>query len=222
MVASGILDFGNALKAVSARGTEMARISVDDNGLMAAILGPLEKIRQVIEKVDGYVVIANINSSKQAVIGGETKAVNAAIKAFQEAGMNAQLIPVSHAFHTKIIASASGPIGRVLSDMNMQPPQVPIISNVTGEFYPQGSKEVVPEIIDLLSQQVASPVQFVKGLKTLYKEGARVFVEVGPKRALTGFVEDVLGGKDSDILSLSTNHQKNGDIVSFNRALCGL
>ncbi|MCP4420447.1 MAG: ACP S-malonyltransferase, partial [Chloroflexi bacterium] len=184
MVASGILDFGNALKAVSARGTEMARISVDDNGLMAAILGPLEKIREVIKKVDGYVVIANINSSKQAVIGGETKAVNAAIKAFQEAGMNAQLIPVSHAFHTKIIASASGPIGRVLSDMNMQPPQVPIISNVTGEFYPQGSKEIVPEIIDLLSQQVASPVQFVKGLKTLYKEGARVFVEVGPKRAL--------------------------------------
>ncbi|MBL1204958.1 MAG: SDR family NAD(P)-dependent oxidoreductase [Calditrichaeota bacterium] len=222
LVASGILDFGHALKAVSARGTEMSKISVDDNGLMAAILGPLDEIRNVVEKIDGYVVIANINSNKQAVIGGETKAVNAAVKAFQEKGINAQLIPVSHAFHTKIIASASGPLGRVLAGMDMQPPKVPIISNVTGEFYPQGGKEIVPDIIDLLSRQVASPVQFVKGLKTLHNDGARVFVEVGPKRALTGFAEDVLGGKDGDILSLSTNHPKNGDIVSLNRALCGL
>ena len=40
-------------------------------------------------------------------------------------------------------------------------------------------------------RQVASPVQFVKGLHTLYDAGARVFVEVGPKKALHGFVEDV-------------------------------
>ena len=51
-------------------------------------------------------------------------------------------------------------------------------------------------MLDLLAAQVASPVQFVKGLETLYAEGARVFVEVGPKKALHGFVDDVLGGRD--------------------------
>jgi malonyl CoA-acyl carrier protein transacylase len=222
LVAARILDFSSAIKAVSARGKGMANISLEDNGLMAAILGPLEKIKEIVGKIDGYVVIANINSNKQAVIGGETKAVNAAVKAFQDAGMNAQLIPVSHAFHTKIIASASDVLGKVLSEMDIKAPQIPIIANVSGEFYPHKSNNLVAEIIEILSKQVASPVQFVKGLKTLYDEGARVFVEVGPKRALTGFVEDVLGGKESDILSLSTNHQKNGDIISFNRALCGL
>ncbi len=48
-----------------------------------------------------------------------------------------------------------------------------------------------------------------------------MFVEVGPKKALHGFVEDVLGEHD-DVLALFTNHPKNGDVPSFNAALCGL
>jgi 3-oxoacyl-(acyl-carrier-protein) synthase/NAD(P)-dependent dehydrogenase (short-subunit alcohol dehydrogenase family)/acyl carrier protein len=64
-------------------------------------------------------------------------------------------------------------------------------------------------------------VQFVSGLRTLYDAGARVFVEVGPKRALQGFAEDVLGAHD-DVVSLFTNHPKTGEFESFNQALCGL
>ena len=48
-----------------------------------------------------------------------------------------------------------------------------------------------------------------------------MFVEVGPRKALQGFVEDVLGGHD-DVLALFTNHPKNGDLASFNAAMCGL
>ncbi len=48
-----------------------------------------------------------------------------------------------------------------------------------------------------------------------------MFVEVGPKKALQGFAEDVLG-EGGDIIALFTNHPKVGDIVSFNQALCGL
>ena len=64
-------------------------------------------------------------------------------------------------------------------------------------------------------------MQFVKGLRTLYQAGARVFVEVGPKKALQGFAEDVLGDR-SDMISLFTNHPKVGDIPAFNQALCCL
>src|SRR5581483_8047808 len=73
----------------------------------------------------------------------------------------------------------------------------------------------------ILARQVAAPVQFIKGLHTLYAAGARVFVEVGPKKALQGFAEDVLGG-DESVLSLFTNHPKQGDVVAFNQALCGM
>ena len=61
-------------------------------------------------------------------------------------------------------------------------------------------------MLDSLGRQVASPVQFVKGLHTLYEAGARVFVEVGPKRTLQGFAEDVLGAEHDDVLTLFTNH----------------
>ena len=71
------------------------------------------------------------------------------------------------------------------------------------------------------SSQVASPVQFVKGLKTLYDAGVRVFVETGPKKALWGFAEDVLG-HDPEVSALFANHPKQGDLVTFNHALCGL
>jgi acyl transferase domain-containing protein len=71
----------------------------------------------------------------------------------------------------------------MLHRLHLSPPRIPIVANVDGEFYPAGPN-VVSQIVDILARQVASPVQFVKGLRTLYAAGARVFVEVGPKKAL--------------------------------------
>ena len=93
------------------------------------------------------------------------------------------------------------------------------MANVNGELYPTG-EDAEERMLDILSRQVASPVQFVKGLRTLYDAGARVFVEVGPKHALQGFASDVLG--DDEVISLATNHPKHGDVPTFNNALCGL
>jgi len=222
LVAAGALSFGAALEAVSARGREMASLEIPDHGAMAAIMAPLEQIERIVDSIDGYVVIANVNSSHQAVIGGATAAVEQAVTAFQAAGLTAVRIPVSHAFHTSIVAPVSEPLRRTLSRLKLHAPTLPIVANVDGEFYLTEGPDVEGRMLDLLSRQVASPVQFVKGLNTLYEAGARVFVEVGPKRALQGFAEDVLGSAHDDVLALFTNHPKNGDLPSFNAALCGL
>ncbi|MDZ7311796.1 MAG: acyltransferase domain-containing protein, partial [candidate division KSB1 bacterium] len=222
LVAAGVLSFPEALQAVSMRGTEMTKVSVADNGMMAAVFGPLHEVEEILKRVEGYVVVANINSESQSVIGGATAAMQKAIAILKEAGYVVRPLPVSHAFHTKIVAPASASLARVLQQLNLQPPGIPIVSNVTGEFYPMGmGPGVVPQMIDLLSQQLASPVQFVKGLHTLYAAGARIFVEVGPKKTLHGFVEDVLL-KHGDISALFTNFPTIGDAASFNHALCGL
>ena len=220
LVASGALPFGEALEAVSARGREMTRFSVKDNGLMAAVFAPLEEIERLLKTVDGYVVIANINSEHQAVIGGASQAVTQAIDVIQKAGFEITPLPVSLAFHTSIVAPASEPLRRTLEGLHLQAPRVPVVANVDGEFYPTGAN-VVPQMVDILAHQVAAPVQFVKGLRKLYEAGARAFVEVGPKKALQGFAEDVLG-PHGDVISLFTNHPKFGDVPSFNQALCGL
>ena len=220
LVAAGALPFDDALQAVSARGRGMTSVAVEDNGRMAAVFAPLAEIERILKTLNGYVVIANINSEHQAVIGGASNAVAQAMEVFAKAGYEVSALPVSHAFHTSIVAPASEPLKQILKRLRLEPPHLPIVANVSGEFYPMGPN-VVPQMVDLLALQVASPVQFVKGLQTLYEAGARIFVEVGPKKALQGFAEDVLGGR-GDILSLFTNHPKFGDIPSFNQALCGL
>ena len=220
LVAAGGLPFEDALEAVSARGREMTNFATADKGRMAAVFAPLSEIERILQQIKGYVVIANINSEHQAVIGGATDAVTQAMQAFQTAGYEVSALSVSHAFHTSIVASASEPLRRVLQRLHLAAPRLPVVANTNGEFYPTGA-DAVPKMLDILAEQVAAPVQFVKGLRTLYEAGARVFVEVGPKKALQGFAEDVLGAR-GDVVSLFTNHPKNGDVPAFDHALCCL
>jgi hypothetical protein len=184
------------------------------------VFAPLAEIERILKTIDGYVVIANLNSDRQAVIGGASPAVELAVQALGKAGYDVVPLPVSHAFHTSIVAPASEPLRRTLERLHLQPASLPVVANVNGEFYPAGPDARIA-MLDILARQVASPVQFIKGLRTLYEAGARVFVEVGPKKALYGFVEDVLG-EQSDVLALFTNHPKFEDATAFNQALCGL
>ncbi len=220
LLAAEALPFADALEAVSARGREMTRFAPEDKGRMAAVFAPLQEIERILKTITGNVVIANVNSNHQAVIGGASRPVEQAMEAFQKAGYDVTPLSVSHAFHTSIVASASEPLRRVLQRLRVTSPRLPIVANTNGEFYPMGP-DVVPQMLDILAQQVAAPVQFVKGLRTLYEAGARVFVEVGPKKALQGFAEDVLGER-GDVVALFTNHPKVGDVPAFNQALCCL
>src|SRR5574340_863200 len=217
LVAAGVLTFAEALKVVSARASEMKKVSMADNGGMAAVSAPLEEGEKVLASIDDYAVIANINSPLQSVIGGSTSAIEKALAAFSAAGFQATKIPVSHAFHTKIVAPASEPLKAVIGRMSLNTPKIPVVANVTGELYPTTREE----ILDILGKQVASPVQFIKGMQTLYAQGARAYVEGGPKRVLNALATDNFKDK-TDVTLLATNHPRKGAVVSFNEALCGM
>jgi len=217
LVAAGVMSFAQALEVVSARGQEMTKLKMEDNGCMAAVSAPLGKVEEVLQSIQGYVVIANLNSPLQSVIGGETAAVDEAVTRFTSEGFQAVKIPVSHAFHTRIVAPASIPLMEVIKRMDIHPPERTIIANVTGDVYPSTRDEIV----QILGAQVASPVQFVKSMSTLYDLGARAFVEVGPKRVLNALAADNQKDKPGVAL-LATNHPRKGGKASFNEALCGL
>ena len=127
LVASGALSFGEALEVVSACGREMVKLSVEDNGCMAAVSAPLPEVEKILSNIEGYVVIANVNSPNQSVIGGATKAVEDAIAQFWQQELQAAKIPVSHAFHTKIVAPASEPLRKVIEKMNYNHPKYPLL-----------------------------------------------------------------------------------------------
>jgi malonyl CoA-acyl carrier protein transacylase len=217
LVAAGVMPFEDALEAASSRGAEMTRVSVTDNGWMAAVMAPLEVVQETLAEVDGYVVPANINSTRQCVVGGASAAVEKAIAAFHKKGYQAVRIPVSHAFHTAIVAPAAHSLRKALDRLRVSPPRIPLVANVTGDIYPDDPTA----IRDLLEKQIESPVQWVKGLQTLYDHGCRTFIEVGPKRVLKGFVDDVFAA-NPEVACLFTNHPKTGELPSLNQALCAV
>jgi acyl transferase domain-containing protein/NAD(P)-dependent dehydrogenase (short-subunit alcohol dehydrogenase family)/phosphopantetheinyl transferase/acyl carrier protein len=215
-VMAGILTFPKALEAVSARGREMASIRLADPGKMAGVATATDVVEEVLAEIDGYVVPANKNCPSQTVIAGASDAVDAAMEAFRARGISCQLLPVSHAFHSRIVAPASEPLRMVLRRLELQSPVRPITTNVNAERYPADPEAIV----DLLARQIASPVEWVAQIERMYAEGVRAFVECGPKRALTGFAVSIL--KRRPHRAWATNHPKRGGIASFHNSLAGL
>ncbi len=218
-VAAGMLTFHDALIAVSARGREMAAVKLPDFGKMAGVATNVETVEAVLAEIPGYVVAANKNCPTQTVIAGESEAVEAAIEAFRSRGLTVHPLPVSHAFHSRIVAPASEPLRRVLSGLDLREPRRRVTTNVNSRYYPTGpgSRDAA---IDILARQVASPVEWIAQIERMYADGARIFVECGPKRALTGFVVNIL--KHRPHRAVYTNQPKRGGVMSFLDALASL
>ncbi len=215
-VAAGVLSFPDALYAVSARGREMAHVKVDDNGKMATVAAGAHKVEPIIKDVPGYVIAANKNCHAQTVIAGGSAAVVEAIARFTGMGIEAREIPVSHAFHSAIVAPAAKPLRKVLGALNINAPRIPILCNVDATYYPKGKDAIV----DVMAKQLESPVEFIGQIERMYADGARLFVEVGPRRAVTGFVRNILD--DKEYQAVATNHHKKPAVDTVMESLAAL
>ncbi|NHJ38583.1 MAG: acyltransferase domain-containing protein, partial [Asgard group archaeon] len=218
LVASGILSMKDSLSAVVPRGKAMAKFDSKDKGIMASIGADYKTVEKVLEKTDGYVIAANKNSSNQTVISGATQAVKEAMKVFTDLGIEAIPLPVSAAFHSKIVAPAIDSLRESLEKLTYNKPEIAITSNVTGEIYPTKREE----IIELLCEQISSPVEWIKQITKMYEEdNVRTFVEIGPKYVLTSFTKGILEDKD-DYIALATNHPKKGAMQHLNEVIAAL
>ena len=220
LMASGILDMDGALRAAAARGTEMGSVEIDDQGLMASVTAPYDEVEKVLDGTEGYVIAANKNSPKMTVIAGETAPVKAAMATFEAKGFNCVPLATSHAFHSRIVAPANEPLRRFLEGLEIRWPTIPITANVDGSFYPSEGEDAKASILEKLAPQMASSVEWTEQIRTMYGAGARMFLEVGPKRALTMFASQIL--EDTPHVAMMTNHPKQGGIASFFSAVGAL
>ena len=216
-VAAGIFDFENGLKAVCTRGKVMSEIKVEDNGKMASIAAPVERVEPELARISGYVAVANKNCPTQTVIAGASKSIDDAIKMFTDMGIQAVQIPVSHAFHSAIVRPAMPQYRAFLDTLTFHAPTMPITTNVTAEFYPSDPEKIK----DLMVTQISHSVEWIKQLKTTYDSGVRLFVECGPKRVLSALASSTLSDK-KDIKVLASNHPKKGGICEFNDLFANL
>ncbi|WP_166802829.1 type I polyketide synthase [Streptomyces sp. ICN441] len=141
--------------------------------------------------LEGGLVVANRNAPRQTVVSGPTAAVDSALRRLRDAGVAAKRLPVACAFHSPLVAAAGERFARVLAEHPVHATEFPVWSNRTAQPYPASPDGIRAE----LAAQIGAPVRFAEQVEAMYAAGARVFVECGPGRVLTGLVADVLGDR---------------------------
>jgi [acyl-carrier-protein] S-malonyltransferase len=181
--AAGTFDFASGLRLVQKRGQLMDEACAATLGGMAAMIGGQENdVRQLAADED--VDIANINAPGQIVISGELAKVEAAIGVAKEYGIRrATLLNVAGAYHSRLMESAYEKLGEELLEVEMQVPQFPVISNVTGE-----EVETLPEIRRTLQEQVTATVRWYDCMRRMLARGCDFFIELGPGNVLAGLL----------------------------------
>jgi [acyl-carrier-protein] S-malonyltransferase len=189
LVCSGALNFSDAVKLVKKRGKFMQEAVPVGVGTMAAILGlGAEDVKAVCAEAKdlGIVEPANFNCPGQIVIGGEIEAVKLASDKAKERGGKVIPLSVSAPFHTSMLKPAAIKLEEELKAVKLGEIKTPVITNVTGDYI----KESV-NIKELLKKQVMSSVLWENSVKRMIEDGVDTFVELGPGKALSGFVKKI-------------------------------
>jgi [acyl-carrier-protein] S-malonyltransferase len=190
LVASGAVGAPQVIKAVVERGRAMAEALPAGASSMVAVLGlDAQAIEAALAGLDD-VWPANYNTPSQTVIAGTTAALEAAAAALQAAGAR-RIVPlnVSAGFHTPLMAPAAERLRAALDRIEWRAPRIPVMANLTGREHQGGDR--IPHVMEM---QLRSPVRWGDCVKSLADLGCDMFVEVGPKRALTGMMRELAPG----------------------------
>jgi [acyl-carrier-protein] S-malonyltransferase len=185
LVASGALDFRDALPLVRLRAQLMQQAVPEGVGGIAAILGlDDEAVRAVCaEAAQGQVLeAANFNAPNQVVIAGDRDAVARGMELARAKGAKrAVALPMSAPSHCSLMRGAAEQLGQTLATIPLHAPRLPAINNVDVAA-PSGAAE----IRDALVRQLYRPVRWVECVQELARRGATTIIECGPGGVLTG------------------------------------
>jgi len=189
-VAAGTLNFTDAVRTVRQRGKYMQEAVPVGVGAMAAILGmELEKVSAVCaDAAQGEVCEpANINSSEQIVISGNTAAVERAAKLASERGAKrAIMLPVSAPFHCSLMKPAQDRLAADLAALTFRNPSVAVACNADATLVEDADRSR-----DALVRQVTGSVKWAQSMHLLIAKGVERFLEVGPGKVLCGLMRQI-------------------------------
>jgi len=190
LVATGHLDFADALRVVEQRGRAMLACGEEKGGAMAAIIGLDAEVAEQICASLSDVWLANYNSPGQIVISGSVESVAAAGRLAEARGAKRVVpLPVSGAFHTPYMAGAAEALAVALAQVEFHPGRGDRRFYSTTEMrYPE-----VEELAGVMARQLMSPVRFAPSLEKLLRssEAPDRGLEVGPGNVLSGLVKRI-------------------------------
>ncbi|MBS4193950.1 ACP S-malonyltransferase [Lederbergia citri] len=191
LVASGAIDFTDAVYAVSKRGEFMEEAVPNGEGTMAAVLGLdrsiLKEITDTVTNGGHSVQLANLNCPGQIVISGTVAGVEKAGELAKEKGAKRVLpLNVSGPFHSELMKPAAEKFTSILDEINIKDAETPVITNVTAN--PINTKE---DIKNKLIEQLYSPVLWEDSVEKMIDLGVDTFIEIGPGKVLSGLIKKV-------------------------------
>ncbi|NLG86542.1 MAG: ACP S-malonyltransferase [Firmicutes bacterium] len=189
LVVAQSFDFSTAVRLVHLRGRFMEEAVPAGEGTMAAVLGlSRQEVEAICEQasINGVVEPANYNCPGQVVIAGQVSAVAEAGKMVMAQGGKFKPLKVSGPFHSSLLRPAGERLAKVLAQVDIKAPLIPVVANVTADYVKTGQ-----EVEEFLVRQVSSPVLWEDSMKKLIDDGYNAFIEVGPGKALSGFLKRI-------------------------------
>jgi [acyl-carrier-protein] S-malonyltransferase len=190
LAAAGGIDLADAARLLRLRAGAMQRAVPPGKGAMAAIIGldPDAVRRLAAAAAESEVCeVANDNGAGQIVLSGHKAAIDRAMSAAKaEGAKRTVLLPVSAPFHSSLMQPAAAEMKDALAAVEISPPIVPVISNVTAS--PHGGPD---EIRENLVKQITATVRWRETVTWLVGQGVSRFVELGAGKVLAGLVRRI-------------------------------
>jgi malonyl CoA-acyl carrier protein transacylase/phosphopantetheinyl transferase (holo-ACP synthase) len=190
-----------------------AKCKIPKASLLAVGSADDEILGRVLNELAPDLVIALDNCPQQKVLCGTNEAIDRAARLLGAAGAVVERLPFGRPYHTRLFALFSEPLRAFFDHLDLSPPATEIYSCATAAPYPLAS----PDFREVAVAQWERPVRFRETIEAMYAAGARVFVEVGPRGNLTGFVENTLRGRQ--VVAVPANTLQRSGIAQLNHAV---
>ncbi len=175
---AGVFSLEDACKLICARGRLMAKLG--EPGAMLAVLAPVETISSLLATY-ADVSVAALNGPSSHVISGGAASIGALERGLLERGIGCQLLKVSHAFHSPLMAPMLAEFMAIAEQVCYAEPVYGFISNVTGK-----AESALIANAAYWREHVMATVDFHGGMKTLEAAGVSAYLEIGPSATLLG------------------------------------
>ncbi|MFW2488499.1 ACP S-malonyltransferase [Clostridium chromiireducens] len=212
LIYGGALSLEEGLLLIKERGRIMGSALPEGLGKMAAVLKLSdEKIEELLTRAGEFGIVegANFNCPGQVVISGENNAIDEAVKIAKELGGLGIPLKVSGPFHSSLLEPASEEFFNTIKTVEIKEVNKTVYSNVKGLPY---DKE--DDVKELLKKHIRSSVLFEKTINHMIDSGVDTFIEVGPGKALRGFVKKI--NKSANLLNVEDMASLNSTIEKLN------
>jgi acyl transferase domain-containing protein/phosphopantetheinyl transferase (holo-ACP synthase)/acyl carrier protein len=180
---------------------------------MLAVGAGRDKVLELVAEIDRRVHIANDNCPHQVVIVTSSEDAEPVTKHLRARGVFVEKLPYDRGYHTPAFTYICEPLREYFSALKIRPHDKLLFSCTTAEPYPTN----LDQVLNLVSNTFARPLRFRETVEAMYAEGARIFLEVGPRGNLTAFVDDILRGRPH--AAIATDLPRRSGTAGLNHAL---